>query len=198
MFYGIREEAATSPEAAVRDVIKRFMSFVISIILVLLSRLNGRHWTLISWSWYDSYCLNWRVSHFHYQKERWLFTNESYWSLKFLVVKFKRQINNITHLHRRLTISREIPLARVRRSQGSAVRGTRWDSFEVSRNVDDLPNFGSLPGLLQSAFRGSRWKHVFSIKITYFFPKSIINKSYKISHVRLKWWTLNNLKWLSV
>ena len=27
MFYGIREEAATSPEAAVRDVIKRFMSF---------------------------------------------------------------------------------------------------------------------------------------------------------------------------
>ena len=43
VFYGIREEAATSPEAAVRDVIKRFMSFVISIILVLLSRLNGRH-----------------------------------------------------------------------------------------------------------------------------------------------------------
>ena len=43
VFYGIREEAATSPEAAVRDVIKRFMSFFISIILVLLSRLNGRH-----------------------------------------------------------------------------------------------------------------------------------------------------------
>ena len=27
VFYGIREEAATSPEAAVRDVIKRFLSF---------------------------------------------------------------------------------------------------------------------------------------------------------------------------
>ena len=43
VFYGIREEAATSPEAAVRDVIKRFVTFVISIILVLLSRLNGQH-----------------------------------------------------------------------------------------------------------------------------------------------------------
>ena len=43
VFYGIREEAATSPEAAVRDVIKRFVSFVILIILVLLSRLNVQH-----------------------------------------------------------------------------------------------------------------------------------------------------------
>ena len=43
VFYGIREEAATSPEAAVRDVIKRFVSFVILIILALLSRLNGQH-----------------------------------------------------------------------------------------------------------------------------------------------------------
>ena len=43
VFYGIREEAATSPEAAVRDVIKRFVTFVILIILVLLSRLNVQH-----------------------------------------------------------------------------------------------------------------------------------------------------------
>ena len=38
VFYGIREEAATSPEAAVRDVIKRFVTFVILIILVSAQR----------------------------------------------------------------------------------------------------------------------------------------------------------------
>ena len=35
-------------------------------------------------------------------------------------------------LFRRLTISREIPLARVRRAQGAAVRGTRSDSSSQS------------------------------------------------------------------
>ena len=59
-------------------------------------------------------------------------------------MKFKRQINNITHLHRRLTISREIPLARVRRSQGSAVRGTKWDST-FTASLTSCQFFGSRP-----------------------------------------------------
>ena len=59
-------------------------------------------------------------------------------------MKFKRQINNIIHLHRRLTISREIPLARVRRSQGSAVRGTRWDST-FTASLTSCQFFGSRP-----------------------------------------------------
>ena len=85
-------------------------------------------------------------------------------------------------LFRRLTISREIPLARVRRAQGAAVRGTRWSSDSSSQSSWEsvkkrwmfswLSHFSlfsahlhcltfhlsCFSGLSPSVSRGSRWK----------------------------------------
>ena len=94
-------------------------------------------------------------------------------------------------LFRRLTISREIPLARVRRAQGAAVRGTRWSSDSSSQSSWEALNVLLVISLF-IVFRTSSLSH-FSL-VMLFRPLTVCFQRFQVKINIASGWKAAN-KW---